>query len=100
MKSFQSPLNALEEQQYLQQLEAGSEDARKILIERNMRLVAHIAKKYQNMEEEIRTCVILFYYQDLSTREIEKITGIKRSTVEFRLKEARKLLRGSLKGVV
>ena len=54
----------------------------------------------QNMEEEMRTCVILFYYQDLSTREIEKITGIKRSTVEFRLKEARKLLRGSLKGVV
>ena len=53
MKSFQSPLNALEEQQYLQQLEAGSEDARKILIERNMRLVAHIAKKYQNMEEEM-----------------------------------------------
>lgn len=31
----------------------------------------------QNMEEEMRTCVILFYYQDLSTREIEKITGIK-----------------------
>lgn len=53
MKSFQSPLNALEEQQYLQQLEAGSEDAKKILIERNMRLVAHIAKKYQNMEEEM-----------------------------------------------
>lgn len=53
MKSFPSPLNALEEKKYLEQLESGSEEARRILIERNMRLVAHIAKKYQNVEEEM-----------------------------------------------
>ena len=57
MKSFQSPLNALEEKQYLEQLAAGSEYARTILIERNMRLVAHIAKKYQNVEEEMEDLI-------------------------------------------
>lgn len=57
MKSFQSPLNALEEKQYLEQLNVGSEQARDILIERNMRLVAHIAKKYQNAEEEMEDLI-------------------------------------------
>lgn len=57
MKSFQSPLNALEEKQYLEQLESGSEAARAVLIERNMRLVAHIAKKYQNVEEEMEDLI-------------------------------------------
>lgn len=57
MKSFQSPLNALEEKQYLEQLNVGSEQARAILIERNMRLVAHIAKKYQNAEEEMEDLI-------------------------------------------
>lgn len=57
MKSFQSPLNASEEKWYLKQLEAGSEYARMVLIERNMRLVAHIAKKYQNVEEEMEDLI-------------------------------------------
>lgn len=57
MKSFQSPLNALEEKQYLEQLEAGSEYAKNVLIERNMRLVAHIAKKYQNVDEEMEDLI-------------------------------------------
>ena len=35
----------------------GSEQARAILIERNMRLVAHIAKKYQNAEEEMEDLI-------------------------------------------
>ncbi len=57
MKSFQSPLNALEEKHYLEQLDTGSEQARDILIERNMRLVAHIAKKYQSAEEEMEDLI-------------------------------------------
>jgi len=46
--SFPKPLNAEEEQKLLAAYAAGDEDARNILIERNLRLVAHIAKKYQN----------------------------------------------------
>lgn len=44
--SFPKPLTEAEERQYLSQAKAGSLEARNILIERNMRLVAHIMKKY------------------------------------------------------
>jgi len=46
--SFPKPLSAEEEQKYLIQFAAGCEDARNILIERNLRLVAHVTKKYSN----------------------------------------------------
>lgn len=44
--SFPKPLSAKEEQEYLIRSAAGDMEARNILIERNMRLVAHIMKKY------------------------------------------------------
>jgi len=43
---FPEPLNSEEEQKYLKLLKSGNEEARNILIERNLRLVAHISKKY------------------------------------------------------
>ena len=45
--SFPSPLTEKEEQHYVKLLEKGDEQAKAILIEHNLRLVAHIAKKYQ-----------------------------------------------------
>ena len=52
--SFPKPLSAAEEQHYLQLCAQGDANARNILIERNLRLVAHIVKKYyaQNTEQE------------------------------------------------
>ena len=44
--SFPKPLSAQEEQHYLALAAQGDLDARNILIERNLRLVAHIMKKY------------------------------------------------------
>lgn len=44
--SFPHPLNDEEEKMYLEMFKNGSEEARNILIERNLRLVAHIVKKY------------------------------------------------------
>ena len=44
--SFPKPLSEEEEQYYLTQAKAGDLNARNILIERNLRLVAHIMKKY------------------------------------------------------
>ena len=44
--SFPKPLTAQEERHYLQLSAAGDMEARNILIERNLRLVAHIVKKY------------------------------------------------------
>ena len=44
--SFPEPLSEDEEAYYLEKYKDGDEDARNILIERNLRLVAHIVKKY------------------------------------------------------
>lgn len=52
MKSFPQPLTASEERHYLQKYTEGDLEAKHILIERNLRLVAHIVKKYQSMEED------------------------------------------------
>ncbi len=56
MKTFKQPLTAKEEAVYLNLMETGSEAertwAKETLIEHNLRLVAHIAKKYQNVDEE------------------------------------------------
>ena len=52
MKTFPQPLEAEEEQYYLQRLKEGDGQARDILVERNLRLVAHIVKKYQGTGEE------------------------------------------------
>lgn len=52
MKSFPQPLTAAEERYYMQKYTEGDLEAKHILIERNLRLVAHIVKKYQSMEED------------------------------------------------
>lgn len=44
--AFPKPLSAQEEREYLRRCKAGDEEARGILIEHNLRLVAHIVKKY------------------------------------------------------
>jgi RNA polymerase sporulation-specific sigma factor len=53
VNSFPQPLNAEEEQYYLDEYRKGNEDAKNILVERNLRLVAHIVKKYTNTGREI-----------------------------------------------
>ena len=52
MKTFPKPLTAEEERLYLKRYEEGDQEARKVLIERNLRLVAHVAKKYQGSDED------------------------------------------------
>lgn len=54
--AFPKPLTSEEEQKYLELYAKGDEDAKNVLIERNLRLVAHIAKKYsdeKNLEDLI-----------------------------------------------
>ncbi len=57
MKTFLSPLNATEEKEYLSRLKEGDQEAKKILVERNMRLVAHVTKKYQNAGEDMEDLI-------------------------------------------
>ena len=49
---FPEPLSAEEEKKCLEQMAKGNEEARNILIERNLRLVAHVAKKYSTSKIE------------------------------------------------
>lgn len=61
MKTFKKPLSSEEEACYIRLMQKGSseeaENAKGVLIERNLRLVAHIAKKYQNVEEDMEDLI-------------------------------------------
>jgi len=50
--AFPQPLSASEERKYLKRMAEGDADARNILIEHNLRLVAHIVKKFENTGED------------------------------------------------
>ena len=52
--SFPKPLSAAEEREYLRRYAQGDQEARDVLIQRNLRLVAHIVKKYytQSADQE------------------------------------------------
>ena len=52
MKTFAKPLNAREERECLELLKEGDQEAKNKLIEHNMRLVAHVVKKYQYTDYE------------------------------------------------
>ena len=52
MKAFLSPLSIEDEKRCLERLKQGDSKAKEELILHNMRLVAHVAKKYQGSEEE------------------------------------------------
>ncbi len=52
MKTFLPPLTQQEERECVSRMKDGSLEAKHTLVERNMRLVAHIVKKYQNVDEE------------------------------------------------
>ena len=51
---FPEPLSSEEEKIYIERYENGDEEARNVLIERNLRLVAHVCKKYgtTNVEQD------------------------------------------------
>ena len=52
ISSFKSPLSAEEERKYLELCKAGDKNAKNILIERNLRLVAHVVKKYPSSRDD------------------------------------------------
>lgn len=51
--SFPQPLTPEEEQRYMELYKNGDEEARNVLVERNLRLVAHIVKKYNSYGNDI-----------------------------------------------
>ncbi len=57
MKTFLSPLTMEQESECLKKMKNGDLEAKNELIERNMRLVAHVAKKYQSQEDEMEDLI-------------------------------------------
>ena len=53
ISSFPQPLSLEEEKDYLERYKQGDSAAKNILIERNLRLVAHIVKKYTNLNKDM-----------------------------------------------
>lgn len=85
MKSFPKPLSTKEEQIYLEQYKAGNMEARDILIERNLRLVAHIAKKYSSNDREMEDYIsigIIGLIKAIDSFNVEK--GIRLATYASR----------------
>lgn len=56
-----------------------------------------IADAIQNLELELREVVLLYYYQELSRAQISSILKIPETTVDYRLRTARKKLKNFLK---
>ncbi len=52
MELFKKPLSAAQEREYLEAMKGGCEEAKRLLIEHNMRLVAHMIKKYAFTDKE------------------------------------------------
>lgn len=57
LRTFPKPLTAENEKYYLSRLRDGDGEARRILIEYNLRLVAHIVKKYQSAEDDMEELI-------------------------------------------
>jgi RNA polymerase sporulation-specific sigma factor len=55
--AFPQPLSAKEEEKYLELMAKGDQQARNILIEHNLRLVAHIVKKFENTGEDVEDLI-------------------------------------------
>ena len=75
MKSFAKPLSAEEEAYYMKKSREGDRDARDMLILRNMRLVAHVVKKYQcpeNEQEELISIGTIGLIKAIATVDAEK----------------------------
>ncbi len=79
MKTFLKPLTAAEEKFYLQRYQGGDLEAKNILIERNLRLVAHVVKKYQGTDEELDDLIsigTIGLIKAISTFDVSKSTRL------------------------
>ena len=73
--SFPKPLSAKEERRYLERAAAGDLAARNILIERNLRLVAHIMKKYYTQtadQEDLLSIGTIGLIKGIETYDVSK----------------------------
>jgi RNA polymerase sporulation-specific sigma factor len=92
---FPQPLSEVEEKRYLKELREGSEDARNVLVERNLRLVAHVVRKYESTGEDMEDLIsigTIGLIKGIKTFDNEK--GVKLATYVARCVENEVLMSG------
>ena len=100
MQSFPQPLSAAQETVYLRQYQNGDMHARDILIERNLRLVAHIVKKYMNSGKETDEMIsvgIVGLVKAVNTYNFEKGSRLAPYAARCTANELLMLMRGDRK---
>lgn len=78
-KAFPEALSSKEEKKYIELYRSGDETAKNVLIERNLRLVAHIAKKYSSSGAETDDLIsvgTIGLIKGVNTYKFDKGTGI------------------------
>lgn len=77
--SFPKPLSSSDEKKFLEEFKSGSEYARNVLIERNLRLVAHVIKKYSSSgidSEDLISIGTIGLIKAISTFDLSKGTRL------------------------
>ena len=70
--TFPLPLDEAEEQMYLKKFKEGDKTAKSILIERNLRLVAHIVKKYSFPNKDVHATFLKLKHIIISSTAMEE----------------------------
>lgn len=60
---------------------------------------AQLSEAVLNLKQEYREVIFLFYYEELTVREISEILKVKEATLHTRLRRAKAMLQDQLKGV-
>ena len=76
--AFPKPLSAKEEREYVQKMAEGDENAKNMLIEHNLRLVAHIAKKYatENNFDDLVSVGTIGLIKGINTFDMQKTSKL------------------------
>ena len=85
---FPEALSSEEEKKYIQMMSKGDEEARNILIEHNLRLVAHVCKKYANSnvdQDDLISIGSIGLIKGINSYDVHK--NIKLSTYIFYIKK-------------
>ena len=97
--SYPKPLSSIEERECIELMKKGDKEARDKLINHNMRLVAHVVKKYSGAAEtdDLISVGSIGLIKAINTYEIEKGTGLATYTARCIENEILMLLRANKK---
>lgn len=85
-------LNNLDPDHPLDRLSADNPESEAILAEERRTLLAEV----EQLPEELRQVIMLYYYDDLTYRDLAQLLGVSTATINARLTKARSLLRERL----